>query len=732
MRVSAAAPATGRTIRFVLAVAVLLAAPALAVRADEDGTPVKPSSKKLVPTGYVGRAESAADESSIYQNDHDPAPTSYFFLFGTSGTRKSDWGEHVTLVPNAPAPLGITSIEFSMANTATSTFVPRLKIWDAYNTGASPVNSGLLRQEDVDYGTVSLPGASGFYRGILFPLATPLSLADPDVFIELIYAATLGGPPSPIFRNVVDASPTGPQIGTSENDIYADQNGDGVFTFSFVNGGDRRVFSNTTVCGPSDCQTNFAWHVRGLRNPNSPDPGMDLFETPAGGATFDDQDLPAAFFDSDDAHVPCVPGFSSLAYTASIPLEGTPVVTSPAGILGSTDTIVRRVNAAPLPSPGSSATVPIEMLALSLTSSQPIVVRYSNGSTTINTQWRMDVCLSGNAQPQGSMTITRGPCDGEGGTFTSSLPVLPKLIFTPISGTSCGPVTLDFGEEGLPPIVFGTASGHWVPATPFALDLVEQPDEQVHVAVDRDCDGAFEAGFLPATTNFHAGVRFPRCQADDCLDLRDPEKRLTDEQAQLAAHGVLPAEAHATQAACGGAEDLDQDCIHDPGDNCGASGTSLVANSDQADADDDGVGDACDDCPTVCNPDQADSNGNGVGDVCECAPMGEVPPTPGLQGQPDDRTFVWPAAAGATRYDVVRGTSAGLANHVGPGGADEVCFDDLATTSVVDATNPASATFFFYVVRGENACSIGPYGNEHQNPGPAFNGPARVTTTCAP
>ncbi len=82
--------------------------------------------------------------------------------------------------------------------------------------------------------------------------------------------------------------------------------------------------------------------------------------------------------------------------------------------------------------------------------------------------------------------------------------------------------------------------------------------------------------------------------------------------------------------------DGDQDGIPDAQDNC-----PNVANSDQADADQDGVGDVCDpdrdgdgvpnaedNCPDASNPDQADSNGNGVGDACDAV---EPPKDAGIE-----------------------------------------------------------------------------------------------------
>jgi hypothetical protein len=101
------------------------------------------------------------------------------------------------------------------------------------------------------------------------------------------------------------------------------------------------------------------------------------------------------------------------------------------------------------------------------------------------------------------------------------------------------------------------------------------------------------------------------------------------------------------------APDADSDGVPDSTDNCPA-----VANADQADADGDGIGDACDtpigpdadgdgvldstdNCPAVANAGQADADGDGIGDACDTT---------------DDTTAPKVSAATPTGKGIARGT----------------------------------------------------------------------------
>jgi hypothetical protein len=66
--------------------------------------------------------------------------------------------------------------------------------------------------------------------------------------------------------------------------------------------------------------------------------------------------------------------------------------------------------------------------------------------------------------------------------------------------------------------------------------------------------------------------------------------------------------------------DSDGDGYGDPGhpeNDCPDDNCPSVANTDQNDADNDGLGDACDNCPDIENSDQDDADSDGIGDVCD-------------------------------------------------------------------------------------------------------------------
>jgi len=125
-----------------------------------------------------------------------------------------------------------------------------------------------------------------------------------------------------------------------------------------------------------------------------------------------------------------------------------------------------------------------------------------------------------------------------------------------------------------------------------------------------------------------------------------------------------------------------------------------------------------------------------VGDVCNggaCIGSALVPAdiaaTLRLSKSSGVAVLGWSAAADAASYAVLRGRTSELPVGPGAGDATETCFaSSLLATTVTDATaHPASGTAFWYVVRGENACSDGTWGYRG-NRGVA--GAERVSFAC--
>jgi subtilisin-like proprotein convertase family protein len=128
-------------------------------------------------------------------------------------------------------------------------------------------------------------------------------------------------------------------------------------------------------------------------------------------------------------------------------------------------------------------------------------------------------------------------------------------------------------------------------------------------------------------------------------------------------------------------------------------------------------------CSTASDCDDSDSCSvdSCVNGFCTHSPVLTPGAVSGVTAASDKQTYSWSAEPNSTRYDVLRGDLSALP--VGPGGGDEVCFDNLLVSVLMDPATPAPGDGYWYVVRGENSCTNGSYGTDSI-------GNPRISTTC--
>lgn len=164
-------------------------------------------------------------------------------------------------------------------------------------------------------------------------------------------------------------------------------------------------------------------------------------------------DLPADFF-----------GSGSDAATYVIECTGTPFGPGAGpGHSANADTSIYRKRDPKPQGIGNSDTVSIKMHGLSLDSVSPITVTYNGG--TSSDLWDVHVGLStAAAQPWGSLTATKTYSGG--GTFDSSLTVIPKFTFTRVSNGTIYHLDVGVASWGIPVSTIQATTTHYVTSLP--------------------------------------------------------------------------------------------------------------------------------------------------------------------------------------------------------------------------------------------------------------------------
>jgi len=210
-------------------------------------------------------------------------------------------------------------------------------------------------------------------------------------------------------------------------------------------------------------------------------PGVDAFQTSTapGQATildFGPNPIPAGFF---------CPG--SPPFNGKIELRGEALQTTPPGVAGSSDTLVERLQEGSFS--GGSATIPVRVRALQLTSTNPISIPCPPPKSPT---WRLVVCACGN-QPTTNI-VAKVDQDCGCGHFDGSLKFKTCLRFiNDGDGTVVGPINqvVELKITNMPWCPKPMQNALQIPGT-FSV---------------KDCDGAEVS--LSGTSNFFPGPSCP-------------------------------------------------------------------------------------------------------------------------------------------------------------------------------------------------------------------------------
>lgn len=223
--------------------------------------------------------------------------------------------------------------------------------------------------------------------------------------------------------------------------------------------------------------------------------GYDLFETDPRSTQFsftDEFTIPAGFFD-----------IGSNPFRGTVRFYGNPLGSFLEKNTGTANLIVHRPESIGFPRVPGSATMPVELAALSLASIDPIKVRVGSKIQ----QWNVSAEISPTQPSAGTMTLTkRAP---NGGFFSSEVTFFPLFVF--VRRDDGAKKILDLGAmnlsiSSLRKLILRASHGSWVNTCPDGVLLV--PDLNDHF----------------------------------CASASASQRLRTKEQARIAMLGVLPAQ----------------------------------------------------------------------------------------------------------------------------------------------------------------------------------------------